>query len=359
MQGRQQRSSHVVRNRDTAQNSRVRVAVDAMGGDFAPDEIVKGAVLAARQSDVEILLVGPASLLEDRLARHKSAVNSSIRIAPASQFIEEHESPVAAIRQKPDSSVAVAAKMVKSGEADAFVSAGSSAAAAVSAIQYIGMVDGIYRPAIVGSLGNFAPDTVMVDLGANVDCKPHQFLDFAIVGSVYARKFLGIADPTIALLSTGAEEGKGNGAVREAYSLLKNGGYNFVGNVEGGEVLSGKANVIVCDGFVGNVLLKFYESIGGHAWDWTEQKLRKYPFLGHLAKLLFNRLFQATKISSDTERGGGGILWGIDGVVKIAHGASQAPRIANAIESAKNAVRAGTTESLKLELAKYNQGGKS
>lgn len=329
-----------------------------MGGDYAPEEIVKGAVLAAQQGDVEIFLVGSAGLLENHLARYGPARNSAIHVAAASEFIAEHESPVAAIRRKPDCSVAVAAKMVKSGEADAFVSAGSSAAAAVSAIQYMGLLEGIYRPAIVGSLGTFAPNTVMVDLGANVDCKPHQFLDFAIVGSVYAKKFLNIADPKIALLSTGVEEGKGNEAVREAYSLLKNGGFNFVGNIEGNEVLGGKANVIVCDGFVGNVLLKFYESIGGHARDWTEKKVRKYPFWGILVKLLFNRLFQATKISSETEKGGGGILWGIDGVVKIAHGASRAPRIANAIESAKNAVRAGTTESLKLELAKYNQGGK-
>jgi glycerol-3-phosphate acyltransferase PlsX len=248
--------------------------------------------------------------------------------------------------------------MVKSGEADALVSAGSSAAAAVSAIQFIGMVEGICRPAIVGSLGSFAPDTVIVDLGANVDCKPHQFLNFAIAGSVYAKKFLNITDPKIALLSTGSEEGKGNEAVREAYSLLKNSGLNFIGNIEGNDILRGKANVIVCDGFVGNALLKFYESIGPHARDWTEQKLRKYPLPGILVKLLFNKLFPATKISSETEKRGGGILWGVDGVVRIAHGASRAPRIASAIESAKDAVKAGVIEVLKSELAKFNQGGK-
>jgi glycerol-3-phosphate acyltransferase PlsX len=248
--------------------------------------------------------------------------------------------------------------MVKSGEVDALVSAGSSAAAAISAIQYIGMVDGVYRPAIVGSMGSFAPNTVMVDLGANVDCKPHQFLTFAIAGSVYAKKFLNIADPKVALLSTGNEENKGNEAVREAYSLLKNSGLNFIGNIEGNDILSGKANVIVCDGFVGNVVLKFYESIAGYAKDWTVRKVKKYLPLGALAKLLFNRLFPATKISSETEKRGGGILWGVNGVVRIAHGASHAPQIANAIESAKEAVKAEVVESLKLELAKLNQGGK-
>ena len=329
-----------------------------MGGDYAPEEIVKGAVLAARKDDVKIALVGSTNILEKELARYKFADNSSIHVAEASEVIKEDEPPTLAIRRKPNCSVAVAAKMVKSGEADALVSAGPSGAVAVCAIQFMGMLDGICRPSIVGSLGSFAPNTVVVDFGANVDCKPHQFLTFAIAGSVFAKKFLNIADPKIALLSTGSEESKGNEAVREAYSLLRNSGLNFIGNVEGNDILSGKANVIVCDGFVGNVLLKFYESIGSHAKDWTEQKLKKYPPLGILVRILFNRLFPVTKMSSETEEGGGGILWGIDGVVRIAHGASKASHIANAIESAKKAVKTESIGSLKLELAEFNQGGK-
>ncbi|HUW46951.1 MAG TPA: phosphate acyltransferase PlsX [Dehalococcoidia bacterium] len=340
------------------QNGRVRVAVDAMGGDYAPEEIVKGAVLAAQKGDVEIFLVGSTNILEKELAKYKFTNGSSIHVVEASEVIKENESPVDVVRRKPNCSVAVAAKMVKSGEADALVSAGSSAAAAISAIQFMGMLDGMYRPAIVGSLGSFAPNTVVVDLGANVDCKPHQFLAFAIAGSVYAKRVLNITDPKIALLSTGSEENKGSEAVREAYSLLKNSGLNFVGNIEGNDILNGKANVIVCDGFVGNVLLKFYESIGGYAQDWTARKLKKYPPLRALVRLLFKGLFPATKISSETEKRGGGILWGVDGVVRIAHGASRAPQIANAIESAREAVKAGVIESLKSELAKFNQGGK-
>ncbi len=348
----------MIRNNDIVRNGKVRVAVDAMGGDYAPEEIVKGAVLAARKDDVEIFLVGNVTILEKELAKYKLSNGSSINLVEASDIIKENESPVDVVRRKPNCSVAVAAKMVKSGEADALLSAGSTAAAAISAIQFMGMVDGVYRPALVGSMGSFAPNTVMVDLGANVDCKPHQFLAFAIAGSVYAKRFLNISDPKIALLSTGSEESKGNDAVREAYSLLKNSGLNFIGNIEGSDILSGKANVIVCDGFVGNVLLKFYESIGGYAQVWTEQKLKKYPPLRALARLLFKSLFPATKISRETEKQGGGILWGVDGVVKIAHGASRAPNIANAIESAKEAVKAGVVESLKSELAKFNQGGK-
>jgi len=349
----------VIRNKNMAQNSRIRVAVDAMGGDHAPEEIVKGAVLAAQKGDIEIFLVGIPNILEKELAKYKLTNGSSIHIVGASEVIKENESPVDVVRRKPNCSVAVAAKMVKSGEADALLSAGSTAAAAISAIQFIGMVDGVYRPALVGSLGSFAPNTVMVDLGANVDCKPHQFLAFAIAGSVYAKKFLNITDPKIALLSTGSEESKGSEAVREAHTLLKNSGLNFIGNIEGGDILKGKANVIVCDGFVGNVLLKFYESIGGYAQFWTERKLKKYPLLRNLVRLLFKRLFPATKISSETEKRGGGILWGVDGVVKIAHGASRAPQIADAIESAKEAVKAGVVECLKSELTKFNQGGKS
>jgi glycerol-3-phosphate acyltransferase PlsX len=348
----------VTRNNNMIRNGKVRVAVDAMGGDYAPEERVKGAVLAARKDDVEIFLVGTVTILEKELAKYRLTNGSSINVVEASDVIKENESPVDVVRRKPNCSVAVAAKMVRSGEADALLSAGSTAAAAISAIQFMGMVDGVYRPALVGSLGSFAPNTAMVDLGANVDCKPHQFLTFAIAGSVYAKRFLNVSDPKIALLSTGSEESKGNDAVHEAYSLLKNSGLNFIGNIEGSDILSGKANVIVCDGFIGNVLLKFYESIGGYAQVWTEQKLKKYPPVRALVRLLFKSLFPATKISRETEKQGGGILWGVDGVVKIAHGASRAPNIANAIESAKEAVRAGVVESMKSELAKFNQGGK-
>jgi glycerol-3-phosphate acyltransferase PlsX len=286
-----------------AHNSRVRVAVDAMGGDYAPEEIVKGVVLAAQSDDVEIFLVGSGSILEKELAKHGLFRGSSVHVIEAGTVIKEDESPI------------------------------------------------VYRPAIVGCLGSFAPNTVMVDLGANVDCKPHQFLTFAIAGSVYAKKFLNIPDPKIALLSTGREETKGSGAVREAYPLLKESGLNFIGNIEGNDILSGKANVIVCDGF--------YESFGGHARDWTVRKLKKHPPLSALVRLAFNRLFDATKISSETDKQGGGILWGVDGVVRIAHGASRAPHIANAVESAKKAVRADVIQSLKSELAELNQGGKS
>jgi len=339
-------------------SKRVRIAVDAMGGDYAPEEIIKGAVLAAQKGDVGIALVGPTDILEGELAKYKFSNNLPIHCVDASEVIHEDEPPALAIRRKPNSSIVVAAKLMKSGEADALVGAGSSGAVVVSAIQYLGMLEGMERPAIGGSAGSFAPNIVIMDMGANVDCKPHQLLAFAIAGSVFVKKFLDIANPTIALVSTGSEEGKGNELVRESYALLKKSGLNFIGNIEGNDILSGRANVIVCDGFVGNVLFKFYESMGDHALEWIRRKLRKYPPLSGVAKLLFNRMFPVTKMSYESEKEGGGILWGIDGVVRIAHGSSQASHIAHAIASAKIAVKADIVSCLKSELAKFKEEGK-
>lgn len=339
-------------------SKKVRIAVDAMGGDYAPEEIIKGAVLAAQKGDVEIALVGPVDILKKEVAKCNSSASLPIRCVQASDVIKEGESPALAVRRKPNCSIAVATKLVKAGEADAVVGAGSSGAVAVSAIQYLGMVEGVERPAIGGTLGSFAPNTVLMDFGANVDCKPHQFLSFAIAGSVFAKKFLNIANPTVGLLSTGTEVGKGNEAVREAYPLLKDSGLNFIGNIEGSDIFSGKANVIVCDGFVGNVILKFYESLGDHALNYMKRKLKKYPPLSGIAKLLFNRLFPVTKMSYEGEERGGGILWGINGVVRISHGASRAPHIACAIASARKAVEADIVGCLKSELAKFQKEGK-
>ncbi len=339
-------------------SKKVRIAVDAMGGDYAPEEIIKGAVLAAQKGDVEIALVGPIDILKKEIAKCNSSASLPIRCVQASDVVKEGESPALAVRRKPNCSIAVATKLVKAGEADAVVGAGSSGAMAVSAIQYLGMVEGVERPAIGGTLGSFAPNTVLMDFGANVDCKPHQLLSFAIAGSVFAKKFLNIANPTVGLLSTGTEEGKGNEAVREAYPLLKDSGLNFIGNIEGSDIFSGKANVIVCDGFVGNVILKFYESLGDHALNYMKRKLKKYPPLSGIAKLLFNRLFPVTKMSYEGEERGGGILWGINGVVRISHGASRAPHIACAISSARKAVEADIVGCLKSELAKFQKEGK-
>jgi glycerol-3-phosphate acyltransferase PlsX len=238
------------------------------------------------------------------------------------------------------------------------VSAGSSGATAASAIVYLGMIEGLSRPAIAAPLSGFAPNVILVDIGGNVDCKPYQFLSFAIAGSVYAKKLFKIANPTVGLISTGVEEGKGSEAVREAYTLFKNSGLNFIGNIEGSDVVSGRANVVVCDGFVGNVLIKFYESLGIYALDFIKRKLGKYPLAGSIAKILFNKIFPVTRLAYEGEEEGGGILWGVDGVVRVTHGACRAPHIAHAIASARNTVNADIIGSLKSELAKFRAENK-
>lgn len=333
---------------------KVRVAIDAMGGDFAPDEIVKGAVMAARKGDADIILVGQEDVVQRELEKHGAAPDL-LRVVHAAEVIREGEAPAHAIRQKRQSSVVVGIKLVRSGDADAFVSAGSSGAVASAAATYLGMVQGIERPTIGGGFSSFAPNIVVMDLGANVDCKPHQLVSFAIAGTVYARTIYGIDNPTVGLLSTGSEEGKGNELVKEAFPLLKNSGLNFVGNIEGNDILMGKANVIVCDGFVGNVVLKFYESIGDRARVWL---MGKYPSIKGLVGFLFDRVLPIKKLSYEGEEEGSGILWGVDGVVRIAHGACKAEHILHGVVAARKAVEVDIVGSLKKEIAYLTEQGR-
>jgi glycerol-3-phosphate acyltransferase PlsX len=330
----------------------VRVAVDAMGGDYAPQEIVKGAILALKEGGLEIGLVGAPDIIETELTKH-DIHHLPLRSIRADEVIEEDEHPAFAVYRKPNASIVVATKMLKSGEADAVVSAGATGATVVSATQFVGTIKGMDRPTIGGPITGFAHDTVMMDCGANVDCRPHQLLSFAAVGVIYARKFFHIDNPKVALLNVGAEEGKGNELVRESYPLLQKSGLNFIGNIEGYDVLSGKANVIVCDGFVGNILSKFYESMGDYAGQWIRKKWKKYP-LSDFGEKLINELSSLTKMSQE-ESMGGALLWGIDGVVMGMHGNSQAPQVAKMILKAKDVVNADVVGSLKVEMARISK----
>jgi glycerol-3-phosphate acyltransferase PlsX len=327
----------------------VRVAVDAMGGDFAPEEIVKGAVAAATDNEVEIILVGPIATLEAELAKCDVG-QLAIRCVEAGEVIREGEPPAFAIRGKPNASIPVAMKLVKNGQADAIYSAGATGAVVAAAVQILGTLEGVERPAAGGTAG-FAPNTIVVDIGGTVDCKPYQLLNFAVMGVVQARKLLGIANPTVALLNVGAEEGKGNELVKATYPLLKKSGLNFIGNVEGYDIPTGRANVIVCDGFVGNVLVKFGENLGKALVDWLEVNLK-----GHLdeAKLeeITNQLIARTNPADVL---GGGPLWGVDGAVIVAHGRSQAVHVSRAIAEAKKAVENQVIESLKSELSRVHR----
>ncbi|MCD6567679.1 MAG: phosphate acyltransferase PlsX [Dehalococcoidia bacterium] len=340
-----------------ARSRKVRVALDAMGGDFAPEATVEGAVLAARRGGVEVILTGSVSVLERELDKYDNSRALPIRCVEAKEVIREGEPPSLAIRGRPDASIAVAARLVKSGEADAMVGAGNSGATGVSAIYYIGMLEGMERPAIGGSFGSFAPGVMMVDLGANVDCKPHHLLAFAVAGCVFAEKFHNISNPTVGLLSTGAERGKGSEVVKDTYQLLENSGLNFIGNIEGDDVLSGRANVVVCDGFIGNVILKFYEGIGKHAKVYLEQKLRRCPPLRSMVGTFFDKIFPVKRISYEGEEAGGGILWGVDGVARVAHGCCKAPQIAHAIMGAREAFEADIVGALRSRLLQLKSEG--
>ena len=306
-------------------NQRVRIAVDAMGGDYAPAEIVKGAVLAAEKNDVEIALVGPTDIVEAELAKYDVS-GLPIGCVRADEFIKEGENPALAVRRKPNSSIAVAIKLMKEGEADGLVSAGSTGAMVASAILYLGMIAGIERPVIGGAIFDAAPNTVVFDCGVNMDCKPHHLLTFAIIGSVYCKKLLNIVNPTIGLLNIGAEESKGNQLTRETYPLLQRSGLNFIGNIEGNQMMSGRANVIVCDAFVGNALFKFVESIG---------------------------LFEDSAGREEKSDLGGGLIWGVNGIVRKIHGASRAPHVAVKINHVKLAVEVDLIGAVKSELASF------
>ena len=335
----------------TEANQRIRIAIDAMGGDYAPGEIVKGAVAAAEKDDIEVILVGPINTVEAELAKYDIS-RLPIRCVNADDFIKEEEHPALAVRRKPNSSIAVATKMVKAGEADAVVAATTTGAIVTSAIQFLGMVDGIDRPVLGGPLSSIAPNTVIMDLGVNVDCKPEHLLNFAIIGSVYARLFLNIANPTVALLNIGKEEGKGNQLTRETYPLLQKSGLNFIGNVEGNGILTGQANVIVCDAFVGNTIFKFMESGAGVIGNYFESKAKSYPMLSHLLKGKVKDLVASLSLPDSA---GSGLIWGVDGIVMKIHGHSRAPDVTIKIAQAKMAVERDVVSCLKSELAKIRK----
>lgn len=331
----------------TQVEQRVRVAIDAMGGDYAPGEIVKGAVAAAEKGDVEVILVGPMDTVEAELAKYNIS-GLPIHCVKADDFIKEEEHPALAVRRKPNSSIAVATKMVKTGEADGLLGATATGALVTSAIQFLGMVEGIDRPVLGGVLSGTAPNTVIFDLGVNMDCKPQHLLTFAIIGTVYARIFLNIANPTVALLSIGKEEGKGNQLARETYPLLQKSGLNFIGNVEGNGILTGQANVIVCDAFVGNVIFKFSESGAEIIGNYFKSKMKSYPMISHLLKDKVKDLVASLSLPDSV---GGGLIWGVDGIVLKMHGHSRAPDVTKKIAQVKMAVESDIVGCLKSELA--------
>ncbi len=327
-----------------------------MGGDHAPEVVVAGAVSAARDFGVEILLVGPQARVDRELAHHRP-VPSGIRLVEAPEVVEMHEAPAMAVRRKKRASIVVAMEQVRDGQADAVVSAGHTGAAMGAALLRLGRLPGVDRPAIAVVLPTLAEHpVVLLDVGANVDCRPDHLLQFAVMGSVYAKRVLGLPSPHVGVLSNGAEEGKGSDLTLRTTTLLRTAGLNFIGNVEARDVLSGVADVVVCDGFVGNVVLKFGEGVALAFREFFKAEFRGWQgrlqlvFLAPLAGKL-RRIYRRI----DYREYGGAPLLGIEGVCIIAHGSSNALAIRNAIQAAVQAVRHGFVEELRAQMPRWSE----
>jgi phosphate acyltransferase len=323
----------------------MKISVDAMGGDFAPADIVKGAVLGARQSKVGLIFVGQ----QDKIKAEMDKLDVSgvdIDIVHTDEFLVEGEQPAYALRTKRKASIAVATRLVKEGQASGVLSAGPTGGVISAALGILGMMEGISRPVVGGPFVGFAPKTVLMDLGGNVDVRPDQLLDFAIVGTVFARTVLEVTDPTVALLSVGAEEGKGNEVVKNSFPLFKKSGLNFIGNVEGYDIPLGKANVIVCDGFVGNILVKFYECLGRIEARWLENALKGKLPAGDVQQICGNFM----KLTNAADTAGGGPIWAVNGLVIKIHGRSKHDDVARSIAQIKFFAEKDVINALKTEL---------
>lgn len=302
----------------------MRIAVDAMGGDHAPGEIVAGAVQWVQQHDGNIILVGPIEQLTEEINAYDYD-KARIELVAASQVIGMDESPAQALRRKKDASIVVATQLVKEGRADAVLSCGSTGAQMAAAIFILGRLPGIERPPIVVALPNGqGSQTILIDAGANVDCRPRQLLQFAILGSLYASSVLNIVNPRVALINNGQEEGKGNQLTLEAYDLLKyHSSLNFTGNIEGREILTGQADVVVCDGFVGNIILKTIEGMAMFIARGVSRELGRVPEF-------FARL--------DYTQYGGAPLLGVDGISMVCHGSSRRDAVYNGLRAAADCI---------------------
>jgi len=314
----------------------MKIAVDAMGGDYAPLEIIKGAVDAARAFNIGIVLVGDEKRIRDELACLNTG-KLDLTVLHASEVIEMGEPPAVALRKKKDSSIVVGTKLVKEKQADAIVSAGSTGAAMGAALLGLGRIKGIDRPAIAGIIPTLKGRALLLDVGANAESKPANLMQFGIMGHIYAKKIMGCQQPKVALLNIGEEETKGNELYLEAYNLLKNSSLNFMGNIEGRDITGGVADVVVCDGFVGNVVLKFGEGLARDLMTMIKEELRKNIFVKIGAALVFTQAKGLRKKIDYAETGGAPLL-GVNGVCIICHGSSQARAITNAIRVAKECV---------------------
>jgi glycerol-3-phosphate acyltransferase PlsX len=327
-----------------------------MGGDHGPAVVVEGAVAAMRDLGTPVILVGDTAAIERELVR--LGVTSGIEIHHASQVVSMAETPSHALRRKRDSSLRIAAELVRDGKAEAFISAGNTGAAMAISMFVIGVLRGIDRPAIAAVLPNLQSYTVLLDVGANVAPKPWHLFQFAVMGHVYARDILGMENPRVGLLSVGEEEGKGDDLTKGGYEQLKESSLNFIGNVEGRDVYNGHCDVVVTDGFTGNVALKISESLAEMLGAMIREELTR-DMRSKLGAALATPAFARFKKRVDYTEMGGAPLLGIDGAAIISHGSSPSKAIRNAIRVAGEWARAGLNEHIKAALeAEVAHGGR-
>jgi glycerol-3-phosphate acyltransferase PlsX len=309
------------------------IAVDAMGGDFAPRHIVDGALAAARHFELGVTLVGPTAKLDEELARYPEMTRERVRVVDAPDVIAMEDSPASALRRKPTASIKVAADLVARGEAAALFSAGHTGATVIAAHAAFGMIAGVDRPALAVTVPTKRGSAVLLDVGASVECRPQHLRQFGVMGSVYAHIGLGMRSPRVGLLSIGEEATKGNELTREAYRLLKDSPVEFIGNVEARDVYSGDADVIVCDGFTGNVALKISEGLVDMVQNLLEHELSGTVTM-RVGSLLTRRALRHFHRRVDYSEYGGAPLLGVAGVAIVGHGRSSARAVRNAIAMA-------------------------
>lgn len=320
--------------------------MDAMGTDGAPGSEIEGAIrfLEMSGSDREVLLVGHEDLIRQGLQAFQGYPSHRLSVVHAPDRIVPGEAPVAAVRRKPASSIVVGVKLQREGKADAFVSAGSTGAVMAASLLFLRPLEGVDRPAIGTILPTSGRPTLLLDAGANVDCKPRHLLQFAYLGRVYAQDLMGVDDPRIGLLNIGEEEEKGNELSVESFRLLRASSLNFIGNIEGREIIRGGCDVLVCDGFVGNLILKFYESVAEFVIGMLKREMKAH----HADELDLDEVFRVL----DYQEYGGAPLLGVNGVSIIMHGASSPKAICNGLGAAARAVESRIVTHVARELAK-------
>jgi phosphate acyltransferase len=326
----------------------MKIALDAMGGDFGPAVVVEGAVVAAREHGISSVLVGDKAAIEREIIRLK-APDLPLSIRHASQVVGMAEAPSQALRRKRDSSLRVAADLVKDGECHALVSAGNTGAAMAIGMFVLGLLPGVERPAIAAALPSLAGFTVLIDAGANVDPKPRHLFQFAVMGHVYSRDIIGKDNPRVGLLSVGEAEGKGNDLVKDAFESLRGSSLNFIGNIEGRDIYNGRCDVVVTDGFTGNVCLKVSESLAEMLTSMIREELTR-DALSKAGAVLAQGAFARMKRRVDYTEMGGAPLLGINGASIVCHGASPVKAIKNALRVATEWVRNDVNDHIKTAL---------